>query len=100
MSVVGVNEEDLCKYAVSGKKLPSNHLDGYRIPGSKMQNNKYRENVTDLDIQALADGQCKEEEKTRIIDAVMSSPTALARLDEILQQNDLLKAWWNFVRKD
>ncbi len=66
-----------------------------------MQKKKYGKELTDLDIQSLADGQCQEEtEKKRIIEAIMSCPLAMARLDELLRQNGLLKNWWQLIRKD
>ena len=56
--------------------------------------------VTDIEIQTLVDGQCREDEKRRVMAAIMSSPLALARLDELLSQTTLLKNWWNCIRKD
>jgi tellurite resistance protein len=53
--------------------------------------------LTDQDIQALADGQCSEESRRAIMATIMSSPRMMARLDEILQQNQMLKDWWSCI---
>jgi tellurite resistance protein len=64
------------------------------------EDKEYGAEVTDIEIQTLVDGQCKEDEKRRIMEAIMSSPLALARFDELLRQNTLLRNWWNCISKD
>ena len=50
--------------------------------------------VTDLDLQALADGELEGEEKRSLMAAVLLNPLLLERLDEIITQRNLVRASW------
>ena len=50
--------------------------------------------VTDLDLQALADGELEGEEKRSLMGAILLNPLLLERLDEIITQRNLVRASW------
>ena len=50
--------------------------------------------VSDLDIQALVDGQILPAKQTALMNEIMKSPYALKRLEELLRQKSILREWW------
>lgn len=51
--------------------------------------------ITDGDLQALADGELSPEDKRSLMSFVMKSPALLGRLDEIISQKNLIRKAWN-----
>lgn len=50
--------------------------------------------ISELDLQALADGALDEEERRAVMAAVLEDPLLLARLDELITQRNLLRDAW------
>lgn len=51
-------------------------------------------NVTDLDIQALVDGQVDEKASIRLMEAITGNPDLYKRYRQYQKQKKLLKLWW------
>lgn len=51
-------------------------------------------NITDLDIQALVDGQVDEQASIRLMEAITGDPALYKRYQTYRKQNKLLKLWW------
>ncbi len=58
--------------------------------GKKNKNNQ----VSDLDIQALVDGEMTPEMRASVMDEIMKSAESLQRLDELLRQKAFMREWW------
>lgn len=56
--------------------------------------------VTDEDIQALADGGLDGEEKNTVLSAVIRSPELMARYQELRNQKDAIRQWWQKFHKE
>lgn len=54
-------------------------------------NSKY---ITDLDIQALVDGEVDERTSLMLLEAVNNDPTLYNRYITYQKQKKLLKSWW------
>lgn len=52
------------------------------------------ETITDLDIQALVDGELSWENTQRVRNYLVSNPIAWQRYQELLEQNRMLSEWW------
>lgn len=50
--------------------------------------------ISDLDLQALADNALTAEERTALMERVQKSPEAQERLEDLLYQKESIKAWW------
>lgn len=50
--------------------------------------------ITDYDIQALVDGELNREESRRVKNVIESDPKAAYRYQELLDQKEMLGAWW------
>jgi len=50
--------------------------------------------ITDLDLQALVDDELGPEEARAVMTAVLKIPALLERLDELIQQKNLIRAAW------
>lgn len=50
--------------------------------------------ITDLDIQALVDGQVDERTSLMLLEAVTNDPALYNRYRTYQKQKSLLKAWW------
>ena len=50
--------------------------------------------ITDMDIQALIDGQMDEPSAARISDAIARDPTLAQRYAQYAKQKKLLQIWW------
>jgi len=50
--------------------------------------------ISDLDLQALADNALSPEERSALMERVQKSPEAQERLDDLLHQKKSIKAWW------
>ena len=51
-------------------------------------------NITDLDIQALVDGNVDEKTSVHLLDAITNDPALYNRYLVYQKQKKLLKAWW------
>lgn|GEM_PF-3560881 len=51
--------------------------------------------VTELELQALADDELDEDEKRAVMAAVLKDPLLLERLDEIITRNNLIRDCWH-----
>jgi hypothetical protein len=58
----------------------------YSVMGTK--------NITDLDIQALVDGNVDEKTSIFLLDAITHDPGLYNRYLVYQKQKNLLKAWW------
>jgi hypothetical protein len=58
--------------------------------GKKYKNHQ----VSDLDIQALVDGEMTPEMRASVMNEIMKSAEALRRLDELLRQKAFMREWW------
>jgi anti-sigma factor RsiW len=56
--------------------------------------------ISDYDIQALADGELDDEKRREIMKHIMRSPELLERLDELCRQNRQLREWWRACKLD
>ena len=54
-----------------------------------------QQQVSAYDIQALVDNQLESEEARRVRAQIERDPEAYRVYNELLRQNELLKAWWN-----
>jgi hypothetical protein len=59
-----------------------------------------QEGITDLDIQALVDGELAKEDERRLLAEIIRSPEHLGRLEELIRQKKQIKDWWKFFRRD
>ena len=50
--------------------------------------------ITDLDIQALVDGQVDEDASVRLMEIITGDPTLYKRYEAYRHQKKLLKLWW------
>ncbi len=50
--------------------------------------------ITDMDLQALVDGQMEESEASRVRDALKHDPALQNRYMLYQKQKKLLKSWW------
>jgi len=53
--------------------------------------------ISDLELQALADGELTAEEQTALLTRMEKSPEAQARYAEIIRQKEALKEWWKNI---
>ena len=51
-------------------------------------------NITDLDIQALIDGEISDQMQVGLLEALSSDPTLYNRYLLYKKQKNLLKSWW------
>ena len=51
-------------------------------------------NITDLDIQALVDGDIDDKVSLYLLDAITNDPTLYNRYLVYQKQKKLLKSWW------
>lgn len=51
-------------------------------------------NITDLDIQALVDGEKEDAEAARLLEALQNDPQLYHRYILYKKQKALLKSWW------
>jgi hypothetical protein len=56
--------------------------------------------ITDLDIQALVDGELDKEAERRLLAEIIRSPDHLARLEELMVQKKQIRDWWSFFKRD
>lgn len=52
------------------------------------------DDIDEMDLQSLVDGELTAEKKATLMKSVHLSPTALARLEDLMFQKLLLKEWW------
>ena len=52
------------------------------------------EKITDMDLQALVDGQLEEDRARRVRDALKTDPALQNRYMLYQKQKNLLKNWW------
>lgn len=50
--------------------------------------------VTDFDIQALVDGEAKDSDAARLLEAITRDPALYNRYMLYKKQKALLKSWW------
>lgn len=55
----------------------------------------HEETITDLDIQALVDGELSWERTQQVRDYLAANPIARQRYQELLEQNRMLSEWWS-----
>jgi hypothetical protein len=53
-----------------------------------------RKLITDLDIQALVDGEVDDRAAVYLLDALNKDPSLYNRYCQYLKQKSLLKSWW------
>jgi hypothetical protein len=58
------------------------------------------EGISDLDIQALVDGELDKEEERRLLSEIIRAPELLNRLEELMRQKKQIRNWWQFFRRD
>jgi hypothetical protein len=58
------------------------------------------EGISDLDIQALVDGELDKEEERRLLSEIIRAPELLNRLEELMRQKRQIRNWWQFFRRD
>lgn len=56
--------------------------------------------ITDLDIQALVDGELDKEGERKLLAEIIRSPDHLARLEELMVQKKQIRDWWSFFKRD
>ena len=52
------------------------------------------DDIDEMDLQSLVDGELTAEKKSTLMKSVHLSPKALARLEDLMLQKLLLKEWW------
>lgn len=55
--------------------------------------NGHYQGISDLDLQALIDGELDEDNRRRIMNIVLQSAPLMKRLDALLQQRTLVRLW-------
>ena len=63
---------------------------GMRAAYSTMKSGK----ITDMDIQALVDGQMEKSAADKLMEILMRDPALLNRYKVYQKQKSLLKSWW------
>lgn len=53
--------------------------------------------ISDLELQALVDGELTGEERTALLTRIKKSPEAQKRHAEIIRQKEVLKEWWKNI---
>lgn len=53
--------------------------------------------ISDLELQALVDGELTGEERTALLTRIKKSPEAQKRHAEIIRQKEALKEWWKNI---
>lgn len=52
------------------------------------------DDIDEMDLQSLVDGELMAEKKASIMKNIHSSPVALQKLEDLMYQKFLLQEWW------
>ncbi len=58
------------------------------------------DDISDLDIQALVDGELDELRAGEIRDAISKHPVKLKRFEELQKQKEQLREWWSQFKQE
>ena len=69
------------------------------FPGAFFMSRREDRQVSDLDLQAIVDGEFDDDTRRTVMRAVMESPALLERLEYLIRQKQNLQDYWRLYQR-